>query len=202
VLAVGHIDLAVGSGNGVLHHHLEELRIERIFFQREFGGEASLVADDGVEAPVRHRFRLVVERLAHVVVGGEAVHELHGLRWIDVGRLPTEPDIEIDHVVVRLEIELLDVVDIGADHDLAGPPGAGEAATASVPPLKSIASNTVRSPRAFLRSTLLFINTAEDLSFSQSGRCLIITGTPSDSEISWLLIGVCWAFAMEGVISK
>jgi hypothetical protein len=100
------------------HHHLEELRIERIFFQREFGGEASLVADDGVEAPVRHRFRLVVERLAHVVVGGEAVHELHGLRWIDVGRLPAEPDIEIDHVVVRLEVELLDVVDIGADDDL------------------------------------------------------------------------------------
>ena len=40
------------------------------------------------------------------------------LDGIDVAALPAEPDVEIDHVVVRLEVELLDVVDIGADDDL------------------------------------------------------------------------------------
>src|SRR6185436_12279875 len=39
------------------------------------------------------------------------VHELHGLRGIEVRRLPAEPDIEIDGVAV-------DVVDVSADHDL------------------------------------------------------------------------------------
>ena len=64
-LAVGHIDLRVGAGDGVLHHHRQELGVERIFLQRELGGEPALIADDGVEAAVRHRLRLVVELLAH-----------------------------------------------------------------------------------------------------------------------------------------
>jgi len=57
----------------------------------------------------------VVQRLAQIVVGGEAVHELHGLGRVELGIVPAEPDIEIDDVIVRLEVELLDVVDIGAD---------------------------------------------------------------------------------------
>ena len=47
------------------------------------------------------------------------------LEGFDIGRLPAEPDIEIDGVAVRLEVEFLDVVDIGADHHLGGAGGRG-----------------------------------------------------------------------------
>jgi hypothetical protein len=55
------------------------LRVEGIFLEPEFGRELALITDDGIEAAVRHRFRLVVERVAEVGVGGVAIHELHGL---------------------------------------------------------------------------------------------------------------------------
>jgi len=55
--------------------------------------------------------RLVVELIPLMIVRVIPVHELHGLRGIEVRRLPAEPDIEIDGVAV-------DVVDVSADHDL------------------------------------------------------------------------------------
>ncbi len=117
-VAIRHIDLLVGAGNGVLHHHGQVLGVEGISLELEFGREAALIADDGVEASVRHGLRLGVELLAHIVVGGVAIHELHGLGGIEIGRLPAKPHIEIDGVIVGLEVELLDVVDEGADGDL------------------------------------------------------------------------------------
>jgi len=90
--------------------------------EREFGREAALVPDDGVDAPIRHRFRFFVEFGAEMILRIVTVHELHSLGGIDalVGRFPTEPDIEVDGIGVGFEIELLDVVDIGADNDLLG----------------------------------------------------------------------------------
>jgi len=87
------------------------LRVEGIVGELELGREPPLIADDGVEAAVRHLLRLVVELIPLMIVRVIAVHELHGLRGIEVRRLPAEPDIEIDGVAG-------DVVDVSADHDL------------------------------------------------------------------------------------
>jgi hypothetical protein len=94
------------------------LRVEGIVGELELGREPPLIADDGVEAAVRHLLRLVVELIPLMIVRVIPVHELHGLRGIEVRRLPAEPDIKIDGVAVSLEVELLDVVDVSADHDL------------------------------------------------------------------------------------
>jgi hypothetical protein len=71
-----------------------------------------------IEAAVRHFLRLVVEFLADIVARGIAVHEFHRLGGMEVRRSPTKPDIEIDDIIVRLEVERLDVIDVSADDDL------------------------------------------------------------------------------------
>jgi hypothetical protein len=94
------------------------LGVEGIVGELELGREPALVANDGVKAAIRHLLWLIVELGTLVVVRVVTVHELHGLGRIERLRLPAEPDIEIDRIAVNLEVELLDVVDVGADHDL------------------------------------------------------------------------------------
>jgi hypothetical protein len=94
------------------------LGVEGIVGELELGREPALVANDGVKAAIRHLLWLIVELGTLVVVRVVTVHELHGLGRIERLRLPAEPDIEIDRTAVNLEVELLDVVDVGADHDL------------------------------------------------------------------------------------
>jgi hypothetical protein len=117
-VGIRHVDLGVRTGQRVFHGDGEMLRVERIFLERKLGREAALIANDVVAAAVRHDLRRVVEFVAAIVVGGEAVHELHGFRRVGVGALPAKPDIEVDNVVVGLEVELLDVVDVSANDDL------------------------------------------------------------------------------------
>jgi hypothetical protein len=124
-ISLGRVNQPVDIQDGVFQHHPQHLRVEGIGVEPELGGELPAVADDGIEAAVRHNFGLIVERLAQIaVVGRIAVPELHCLGRIDVGRPPAEPHIEIDRVAVDLEVRLLDVVDIGADNHF-GPRAGG-----------------------------------------------------------------------------
>jgi len=68
VFWVRHVDLCVGGGDRILHHHQQGLRVEGIFLKLEFGRELPLIADDRIEAAVGHGLRFVVELVAEVGV--------------------------------------------------------------------------------------------------------------------------------------
>ena len=101
----------------VLELHPQVLGVERVALERELGVELALVAEHLVERAVGEHLGLGGLVGEDVPPELERVEELERSRRVDLRVVPLEPHVHVDVVGVRLEVELLDVVDQRAHPD-------------------------------------------------------------------------------------